>query len=422
MKRLKLFIVGLSAISLTFGVLIVMTTLGSPAVLAQTGGSIHGMKWNDWNGNGQRDPDEPGLPGWVIVLEGTGISLETETDELGRYWFEGLSPGEYTVAEAIDQTWLQTFPATPGTHVVNVAENQAIEGVDFGNKQASIHGTKWADLDGDGQQGPNELVLPGWPIILEGPEGFVADTVTDDFGHYWFMDLPPGEYTVAERLEPGWVQTFPPEPGTHTIGLGVGEVVDGVDFGNQPESPNIGSIHGMKWADLNGNGEKDNDEPPLAGWPIILEGPDGLIIDTATEDSGHYWFVELAPGDYKVTEFHEPGWVQTFPADPGVHNVSLTGGDVVLGLDFGNKPEAPDLASIHGIKWADLDGDGHQDLDEPPLSGWPILLEGNGFIQETFTDDFGHYWFMDLLPGEYTVSEVLEPDWRQTWPPPSRYT
>ena len=31
-------------------------------------------------------------------------------------------------------------------------------------------------------------------------------------------------------------------------------------------------LHGLKWHDLNGNGLKENDEPTLEGWQIILEG------------------------------------------------------------------------------------------------------------------------------------------------------
>jgi hypothetical protein len=58
-------------------------------------------------------------------------------------------------------------------------------------------------------------------------------TTTGTGGTYRFCGLPPGTYTVAEVLQPLWVQTFPPTPGTHTVTLAANQVVTGRNFGNR---------------------------------------------------------------------------------------------------------------------------------------------------------------------------------------------
>ena len=97
-----------------------------------------------------------------------------------------------------------------------------------------IHGTKWNDLDGDGVQDPGEPGLADWSIMLDQGNDGTFDLVssTDVDGNYWFTNLIPGEYLVAEELEPGWVQTFPDGDGSHIVNLAEGQIVTDIDFGN----------------------------------------------------------------------------------------------------------------------------------------------------------------------------------------------
>ena len=71
-------------------------------------------------------------------------------------------------------------------------------------------------------------------------------------------------------------------------------------------------------------------------------------------------------------------------------------------VDFGNVP----IASISGIKFGDLDGDGSKDNSETGLSGWTINLKKDGTIigtKTTGTD--GAYSFTGITPGSYTIEE-----------------
>ena len=70
-------------------------------------GQIQGLIWHDLNGNGQREPEEPSLPGWTLSLN-TGQQVLSDAN--GHYSFIGLTPGDYTVTEASRPGWRQTYP------------------------------------------------------------------------------------------------------------------------------------------------------------------------------------------------------------------------------------------------------------------------------------------------------------------------
>lgn len=97
-------------------------------------GALQGLKYNDANGNGQRDVGEPALPGWHIRLYSSGVPVATATtDSEGYYNFTYLQPGTYTIAETQQAGWTQTAPLG-GVHVVHVSALQGLRGLDFGNR------------------------------------------------------------------------------------------------------------------------------------------------------------------------------------------------------------------------------------------------------------------------------------------------
>ncbi len=105
-------------------------------------GSITGTKFNDLNAGHRRDPGEPGLTGWTIVLETRKQSgatwtevRRTTTDGLGAYVFSNLSAGDYRVSESAQQDWTQTFPTErDGMTELTVSIDRTFwDGVDFGN-------------------------------------------------------------------------------------------------------------------------------------------------------------------------------------------------------------------------------------------------------------------------------------------------
>ena len=77
---------------------------------------------------------------------------------------------------------------------------------------------------------------------------------------------------------------------------------------------------------------------------------------------------------------------------------------------------------IWGIKFNDLNGDGHWWSDEPRLPDWTIYLDlnKNGVKDpaepESVTDQKGEFYFTGMDSGTYTIAEIMKPGWEQTYP------
>ncbi len=197
--------------------------------------------------------------------------------------------------------------------------------------------------------------------------------------------------------------------------------------GGKPAAPK-GSISGMKFNDLNGNGIKDMGESGLANWTITLTNETGGMITTMTDASGNYSFTNLSDGNYTVGEVIQPGWIQTAPAvsatGSATYTVNISSGNNVTGKDFGNFQSG----SVSGMKFEDLNANGVRDAGEAGLAGWNITINGTDTItgttvnQTTTTDVNGNYSFTNLTAGTYTISETLKAGWVQTAPVAGTYT
>lgn len=228
-----------------------------------------------------------------------------------------------------------------------------------------IRGYAFEDLDGNARDDA-EPRKGGVTIYMDadGDGDFDGDevwTTTCDSGEYCFMSLAAGlgeysTFTVREVVPDGWVQTTPvPPPLTLDMVPSAGngkngrkwrattpqlepaaDQQDGLAFGNFKKM----AIRGVKFEDVNGNGERDADEPLLPGWTIVLSC--GLESRYATTDAnGAYGFTGLGPGTYCLFEVLQDGWVQTAPRDATCDVVPIwqvmakSGTDARL--DFGNQ-------------------------------------------------------------------------------------
>jgi uncharacterized repeat protein (TIGR01451 family)/fimbrial isopeptide formation D2 family protein len=115
--------------------------------------TINGLKFDDLNGNGVRDPGEPGLPNWTIkVTDSSGNTQTITTDSQGNYSITVPAPGTYTVAEVLQSGWTQTAPSS-GTYTVTVSPGQVVNNRDFGNRRQNA-----CDLEITKEVTPNPLV------------------------------------------------------------------------------------------------------------------------------------------------------------------------------------------------------------------------------------------------------------------------
>lgn len=220
--------------------------------------------------------------------------------------------------------------------------------------------------------------------------------------------LATGTYAVSEDTLNGWqldsaqcsvdgLATTTYTPGTD-LALGAGQTVLCI-FRNStttpPQEEGTGSISGMKYNDLDGDGIKDADEPGLSGWTINLYGTlkehgrwwhgfkwgfwrDREVVETTTTDAnGNYSFDNLEDGTYIVREVKQDGWRQTStPQGP----VTVENGSDVTGVDFGNT-STPPQDDDHG------NGNGHDKDKKEKADKQPKQEKGGGIGNDDDDDD-----------------------------------
>lgn len=268
---------------------------------------ITGAKYEDLNGNGNRDSGEPGLQGWTIRLRYEGKAVaSTTTASNGSYSFQldaeslPVGAGKFEVEEVLKSGWVASEAPGP----INVplgAEDTTYAGRDFGNyRPATIAGHKFDDSNVNGERDPLESGLEGWTIPLSNGEQRLTDT-----GGAFSFSVRPGTYTVSELLQSGWRQTSPGGEGKRAYTVISGQVLEDADFGNVC----LGGLSVSPIDDSTGEPVPMEVRLEEVSVPGILSNEPSLprtITGTPT-------FGELLPGTYRVVAFLPSG---VFTTDP----------------------------------------------------------------------------------------------------------
>ncbi len=318
-----------------------------PVVVGNAGLAILGIKFNDLNADGIRQPNEPGLANIPILLEsatssngvfnaGTG-EVATTTDVNGAFSFINLVPGNYVITEtAIPAGFRATTPnplsATVGNRDVNVFFGNAPVTAPLGSR---IVGCKYLDIDGDGFRDGNEPGLKNVRIYIDSNGNGQRDagepnTLSDKNGA-WSFNVAPGTYKIREEriarqinsvtglevnspnAEPLETQDFPQStpPGNVPVldvTVAAGQTFACAQVGDAP----LYQIEINKFQDIDRNGSRNivNGviEPPIARVPFILDLNDNGRWDAGAEPiaisdvNGVVTFKDLRAGNYKVLE------------------------------------------------------------------------------------------------------------------------
>ncbi len=365
-------------------------------------GAVVGVVTNDLNGNGVANPGEPGLSGVTIGLyspgsdniPGTGDDVlvsTTTTATDGSYAFTTVAPGTYSVRQTVPSGFVNTSP----TQLPVVVPAGGVGVADFTDQQVgSVSGVVFNDLNGNGVQDPGEAGVPGVQIQLVNVntnQTTFGITATD--GHYVFTSVPPGNYNVIETVPNG----FSPTTAT-TVGVSVPP--NGAGHANFGVRQN-GTISGVKFNDLSGNGTLDLGEPTLCCVTVVLTNTGtNQQFTTTTAADGTYVFGNLPAGTYSVTESVPSGFINTTSLPQTVVLTSSGSASVNIGNQL--------KGSIHGIVVNDFNGNSVQNPGEPGIGGVTVtLLNGsNQVIATTTTLPDGTYQFLSVTPGAYTVQET----------------
>ncbi len=362
--------------------------------------TITADKWNDLNGDGVKDSNEPEIPGWQLTLTGPagGILSGDATQGSPATWIV-IKGGDYAIEEGGQPGWIST---TPALVFVNVQSGSTPITVWFGNfNTVSITAVKYNDLTGDGLTA-DDTPLAGWTVHLWKNAAMIDTQSTGADGSYTWGGLGPGQYAVSEDVPSDWYAT---SPTTHDFGTAISGETYSFTFTNFKKV----TITADKFNDLNGNGVKDAGEPEIAGWQLTLTGPAGGILSgDATQGSPASW-VLIKAGTYTVSEELQGGWTHTTAASV---DVSVQSGSTPATVWFGNFK----LVSVTAVKYTDLTGDGLT-ADDTPLAGWTVhLWKDQAMVDTQVTGADGKYTWTGLGPGQYAVSEDVPGDWYATSP------
>ena len=202
-----------------------------------TGGRIYGVAFEDANGNGRQDGDEPGVPDITIRLETTTGQLvaETLTNPEGAYYFNSLTPQTYHLLIVVPDGWT----ATTSTEYYLNPGNDAVER-NFGlqappptptpQPTGQLNAYVWNDLDKDGRPDAGEPPLAGATITIYDGTGQneVDRKLTGGDGYARFALPAPDDYVVI--MTPPWGMA-PSTPTEYSVVINVDVVLE-VPFGS----------------------------------------------------------------------------------------------------------------------------------------------------------------------------------------------
>ncbi len=380
---------------------------------------IGDLVWHDFNANGFREGCEPGFAGIILRLtpDGGGKSSKRVSDDQGYYKYGWLPPGDYwltvdptsipvdytvTTAESI----FISIPNTPGTFWFDEGDfglhHPDDEDCEDGGTQdglGSIGDYVWYDDNNDRVQDETELGITGVTLNLYVGAEIVATTTTDVEGWYLFDDLAAGDYIVAvdpETIPDGYSLTTGNEP----MHIELAEEQDflDADFGYYkpdfvPSKLDDVFVGDQVWYDVDGDGERDDDEPGIPGVQLTLTSlEDGTTILRETGTDGMYAFQNVAPGLYELhinTESVPRGYdlsttKESFTIVAPVHDYWFRDGD------FGfHNPDDPDPVpeKTNPLEWISgsptAEGEGWENSIDSDLIGWEGTTTTRGDPQGT---------------------------------------
>ncbi|MEK7264040.1 MAG: SdrD B-like domain-containing protein, partial [Bacteroidota bacterium] len=377
---------GIYSVTLSLGQAVTGRDFGNRPI-----GNISGMKFKDVNGNGIKDAGETGLANWKIKINGTYID-SVLTDATGNYSFIITQAGTFLVAEVQQNGWSQTMPVG-GTYSLSFTNGNSYTNIDFGNKTVPLANLATVDFE-DGNVPPLNWTLNNpdnddtWLIYSTSGYGVGAKSAKFDF--YSYASIGKIDELVTPIVT-GYLATdsllfdyaYAEYSATYVDSFRVQMSLDG------------GTTFPVSlfyaWS------------ASLATAPTTTSA----FVPTSTQ-----WKTQRIPlgaqviGQNVILKFKA---INGYGNNMYLDNVRIKAGAIVYG-------------SVSGMKFNDANANGVKDAGEVGIANWKIKISGMK-NDSTVTDANGNFAFNTLVDGNYTISEVQQSGWQQTFPvSPSTYS
>jgi hypothetical protein len=240
-------------------------------------GSIEGFVFRDFNGNGIKDLNEPGIEGYKVSIRN---GKTVETDKSGYYRLK-VKESQVVVA-AQSELPEGFFYSTASEQAIEMLPDKDVK-VDFGiTTQVMIKGRTFLDLNENSEFDPEDIPLTGIRVRVD--TGQFGTTAGD--GWYSLLRVPPGKNRIVLDLISVPMGYRALKKFQLPIEATAGESIT-CDFPFAAERV----ISGHVFDDLNGDGSQGKDEPGIAGVTVLM-GTERAV----TNSSGEYIFRSLRPG------------------------------------------------------------------------------------------------------------------------------
>jgi hypothetical protein len=263
--------------------------------------------------------------GWATALSGENLATlnSTNVTEVPQYLYI-ISPSWEQVALVVQERCAAVITTVPPA-TETVLFEQTFEGVMTGDLLVLegaidllypevIFRARWP-----GSSGTLTVFPPSGGTVSEGDAGVSRTT-----------GAGVDQWTVEQPEKGQWKLEFSADSDFNGETVVLGAYVTGAPLA---EGESGGSIRGLVFEDVNGNGQRDADEPGMAGVQVIISSPGDWQTTLVTSDDGTFAVVGLTRAYYSAKIVPPTGYVVSGPTRYEGIDIGYTG-RLALNVNF----------------------------------------------------------------------------------------
>jgi hypothetical protein len=382
-------------------------------------GTVEAFVWDDRNGNGIQDNNEPGISGATVKLlnsinqklkqvntNANGIATLTGVPADIDVKLEFVKPAKHARAEK-DQGSNDNKDSDANLNNGRTATFQASKGNQTHTKwdagfysPGTVEAFVWDDRNGNGIQDNNEPGISGATVkLLNASNQKLKQANTNANGIATLTGVPADIDVKLEFVKPSKHGQADKDQGSNDNKDSDANLNNGrtatfqASKGNQTHTKwdagfySPGTVEAFVWDDRNGNGIQDNNEPGISGATVKLLNASNQKLKQANTNASGIATLTGVPADIDVKlEFAKPakharagkdkGSNDNKDSDANLNNGRTATFQASKGYQTHSKWDAGFYSpgTVEAFVWDDQNGNGIQDNNEPGISGATVKL------------------------------------------------